>query len=425
VIEELRLELAEYQIKLMELDNKGGDRTQGLEKALMEARVTNARLMEENESFQSLLMERTLNGEFTQKRMSDQNRRPSNSGVGGVSLADELGSISDEEQEHDGEKFRRLEIEVERQKAENKTLTLYINKIIERILKHQGGFENILNTADDDETTAATSNAAIANKNKELPLPPSPPAKDEEKGKEDGEPQGFLQRARSIAYGGAGRPKPRPQSVITPMRTAPSLTEDPDKAPRIPLGRAQPQRHSMALPRRVQTSGEYNPGAAAVINNMYRGDQENGTRTTSPGINSPRASYFFNRVPSGQRPQTGSESDRRISSSAASEEDSETARKQALDALTGDSSEPSIDTPSPPRSLGSKDDSRQVLSGKQMRPLRLVAEEQKKNNRASWLPNTVSSTVSNWFNSTGGPQQGPAPTSNPMPSSLSQSTTNA
>src|SRR6266513_5730514 len=54
VIESLRLELAEAQIKLVESDNLGGTRLQDLERQLLETRMANARLMEDNESFQLL-----------------------------------------------------------------------------------------------------------------------------------------------------------------------------------------------------------------------------------------------------------------------------------------------------------------------------------------------------------------------------------
>jgi hypothetical protein len=409
LIEELRLELAELQIKLMEIENKGGGRLQDLEKTLIEARVTNARLMEENESFQTLLMEKTLNGDFSQKSLSSSLGRRRSSGTGlGASLADELSAVAEDEQEQDGERLRRLEVEVERQKAENKALTLYINKIIERILKHQGGFETILSNTDDD-TTPTNARGPFALLNKDKDLPPPPPAKDNDAT----EPQGFLQRARSIAY---GRTKPRPMTYIEPAHSHPSVTEDPSTAPRIPLGRTQSKRHSLIMPRRVQTSSEYNSGAAAVVGNMFRASDQDNIASPSPGIHSPRASYFglMNRAAPGSRisPNAPSEtSEARPSSADSLSDDAEHSRKAAFDALIGSGDgpndrAPSIDSPSPPRSLN-KDD-RQVLSGNKMRPLRLVKEDQMKNpNRNSWIPNMPNmGNVGNWFNTT-------APTSNP------------
>jgi hypothetical protein len=414
LIEELRLELAELQIKLMELENKGGGRSQDLEKALIEARVTNARLMEENESFQSLLMERTLNGDFAQK---NADREGAQSTASGASLADELASIAESEQDQDSERLRRLEIEVERQKAENKALTLYINKIIERILKHQGGFETILSLNDDEPAAPATPKQVV---NKDKDLPPSPP-KEEAAIDSTGS---LLQRAKSLAYG-KGRAPTRPQSTFyaaSPNPTAqPSVVEDPSTAPSIPLQRSQSQRHSFMGPRRVQTSAEWNPGAAAVVGNMTRG--------TDSELGSPRPSSYFGimgRLPSGsrvplsntptpieERPQTGDSID---------EGDSSDARRAALDALTGSSSNEErdkasgIDTPSPPRSLNSvkddKDKTREqsVIVGNRIRPLRLVTEEQKKSgagNRNSWMPNV--SNLGTWFNAPGGPPNSGGP----------------
>ena len=398
----------------MEIENKGGGHMQGLEKALMEARVTNARLMEENESFQSLLMEKTLNGDFSQKGVHAARASSSDGQPLSASLADELASAEDSEQDQEAERVRRLEVEVERQKAENKALTLYINKIIERILKHQGGFETILSNADDEVSTPAP---ALPNKDKELPPPPA---------KEGGqqEPQSILQRTKSLVY---GRNKPRPQSVVGPLAGSHSITENPSTAPSIPLQRSNTQRQSLITPRRAGASGEFNSGAAAVVGNMYRGlDQEN-VSTVSPGINSPRSSYFnlINRVPSqpgGPRPPTSEppaaagESRPGTSSADGSAADgaAEDARRAALDALNG-GGEPSdaayrpppSEAPSPPRSLGSnRDDGRQqaILHGNKVRPLRLVAEEQQKKNanRASWMPN-----VGQWFNAAGGGPAGP------------------
>src|SRR5690349_19088561 len=64
LIESLRLELAEAQIRLAEADHLEGTKLQQLEQQLLEVRMTNARLMEDNESFQLLLSSAALNGDF-------------------------------------------------------------------------------------------------------------------------------------------------------------------------------------------------------------------------------------------------------------------------------------------------------------------------------------------------------------------------
>ena len=154
IIEGLRLELAEAQIKLVEVDNMGGSRLHELQKQMMEIKVQNARLMEENESFQLLLSEKTLNGDLfaaggamgggslrAAAPSIASGSRPSSSRVPNTaSLADELDS-----QAEDGSSFieggsgttstndelsKRLQSEVNSLKDQNKALTLYINNII-------------------------------------------------------------------------------------------------------------------------------------------------------------------------------------------------------------------------------------------------------------------------------------------------------
>ena len=135
VIESLRLELAEAQIKLVEMENMGGDRVQDLEGALLEARMANARLMEDNEGFQLILGEKTLNGDITK---ADFMQPPSTASGGLGSLAEELESA-----EGESDNYRRLETELRSVKEQNKALTLYVEKIISRVLQHDN-YDNIL-----------------------------------------------------------------------------------------------------------------------------------------------------------------------------------------------------------------------------------------------------------------------------------------
>ena len=130
LIESLRLELAEAQIKLVESENQGGGRLNEVERLLMEARMSNARLMEDNESYQLLLQEKTLHGDFgkgdfsymgvsaNQDALNALEGRPSrpnstrpNSGImtPATTLADELGSVGDDNEHESEEQVRRLE----------------------------------------------------------------------------------------------------------------------------------------------------------------------------------------------------------------------------------------------------------------------------------------------------------------------------
>jgi len=419
MIESLRLELAEVQIKLVEMENMGGGRMQELERTLLETRMTNARLMEDNESYQLLLSEKTLNGDFSHNdilrsnsAMEVERRTGSRSGPSN-SLAEELSSAVESDQDADSERIRRLESEVSALKDQKQALTLYINKIIERILQHQGGFENILSMQDEDTPNVGGPVQKMLpprlNKDKDLPPPPPPPSESAAVGKENVAPptgaSSFLQRAKSVAYG-ANKPRPRPQSTYIPTSNAqPGVTEDIATAPSIPLSRSKSNRMSMNLDRRYTT--EWASSAAAVVGNMYRGPSGEHA-PASPGVMSPRnsTSVFF-RTPSGNNAPTVSSIQEAVGDSSDGEDANaaEQARKSALDALNGSSAEAvSIDTPSPPRSTASREDRTgalgpaPVMTGNKMRPLRLVQEaaeedKAKAGNRSSWLPQNVST----WF----------------------------
>lgn len=368
IIEDLRLELAEYQVKVLEVENAGGGRMRELEKQLLETRMTNARLMEDNESFQLLLGEKTLNGdlsrgEFLRDTSSAEDRLPSRNGPS-TSLADELQSA----EEGDAEVVRKLEAELNSMKAQNQALTLYINKIIGRLLTHQG-FESVLGN------DIESDHGAAPDKNKELPPPPP---------QDSDQPQGFLQRAKSVAMG--GNRKPRPLSAMGPPPMAsppqPSAHEDPSTAPSIPLTRSTSGRHPSGNHHRRSTSEV--AGAASVVNNMYR-PSPTGTPNpaSSPGLVSPRNSFFGLPVNSANGPSNPVS---RVPSGAGPiPEDKE------VDARTESSSASHVDTPSPPRQLTRSDTSTGVMTGKGMRPLRLVQNEEeamkarKAANRGSWF----------------------------------------
>jgi hypothetical protein len=326
-----------------------------LEKQLLETRMTNARLMEDNESFQLLLGEKTLNGDLSRgdflRESSHAGDRSPLPGGPSASLADELESA----EEADVEAVRRLEGELTQLRGENKALTLYINKIIGRLLTYKG-FESVLGNDNDGDASALDTN-------KELPLPPS----------ENDQPQGFLQRAKSVAMGGGAR-KPRPLSMMGPPPIQQSVNEDPATAPSIPLSRSASNRKPSGsyTHHRRSASGV---GAADLVNKML--PSATTPNATSPGIVSPRNSFFgglpvataanpapVSRQPSGQSVPT---------TNAIQEEDAR-----------------SEDSTSPPRRI-ERSETAGPMTGKGMRPLRLVQNEQeavqarKAANRASWF----------------------------------------
>jgi hypothetical protein len=354
---------------------------------------------------------------------------PSRSGLA-TSLADELSSLNSDDGDaltSDNADIKRLQGEVQTMKDSNKALTLYINKIIERVLQHQGGYENILSNADEDAPAGAQRPAPpVPNKDKDLPPPPPP--------KETPPPSGpsFLQRASSVMYGKGEKPKPRPQSAVI----QPRVTEDISTAPSIPLNRTSSKRTTVDLSSR-RRSTQIDSNAAAIVGNMYRGPGEGQAGASSPGIVSPRNSFFGFRQPSGNAPTVSSIREDGLDDSA--DEDASAAnRLSALEALNGsdsgvsaspqrrspsknrdssttsgttDGGVPSADTPSPPRGLTRSDTvSGGVMTGNKMRPLRLVKDaeaEKKANNRASWaVPQNIAQGLSGWWNKDGPPKEG-------------------
>lgn len=334
-----------------------------LEKQLLETRMTNARLMEDNESFQLLLGEKTLNGDlsrgdFLRESSHGGDLSPIRNGPS-ASLADELESA----EEADVEAVRKLEGELNVLRGENKALTLYINKIIGRLLTKKG-FESVLgNDADGD---------AAPDTNKDLPPPPQ----------ESDQPQGFLQRAKSVAMG--GNRKPRPLSMMGPPPTTniqQSVNEDPSTAPSIPLSRSTSNRMpsgSYTHHRRSASGATAQPGASEIVNKMV----PPAATPTSPGVVSPRNSFFG--LPVANAPGTSNPASRAPSGQQAPSPNAIQEEKE------GDAKSDANSTGSPPRRL-ERSETAGPMTGKGMRPLRLVQNEQEAAQarnaakRASWF----------------------------------------
>ncbi|KAL2039716.1 hypothetical protein N7G274_007575 [Stereocaulon virgatum] len=374
VIESLRLELAEAQIKIMEMDSMGGSHVHELEKKLLEVKITNARLMEDNESFQLLLSEKTLNGDFTKTDAMQQS-----SGLG--SLAEELGSEElEESSEGKSDDTRRIEAEAKSLKDQNKALALYIENIIGRLLQHKE-FENIL-----DKTPDLMSGAASKPPDTNKDLPPPPPPKDEE------QPTGFLQRARSVVAGQAKRPRPTSQIQAAPTPSS-TPNEDPSKASSIPLGRSQSTRG-----RGHQRSQSEMLNAAPLVNQMYRGPPSTGSGGPlmspgiSPGVTTATRPSFS---PSPAATATSNATSRAPSGS----QFSNTGERNPGSSSDSTFSDHSGGVDSPPRtSAGQTNYTGAVMTQNKLRPLRLVQENsvkeedpavvaaRKKANRGSWIP---------------------------------------
>lgn len=389
VIESMRLELAEAQIKIMELDSAGGGQMHELEKKLMETKIENARLTEDNESFQLLLSEKTLNGEF-----SKTDAMQSSTGLG--SLAEELGSEDLESNEEKPEGTRKLELEIKSLKDQNKALAVYIENIIGRLLQHKD-FDTIFDKNPDLMSGAPRPQTASA-ANTDKDLPPPPPPKDNPKETDGG---GFLQRATLVL---SKRPRPSSQVQPVPAPTpAPSGPNgDPTKAPSISLGRSASRAgHKRAV------SEIPNPNAAPLVNQLYRGPPSFGAAggsLASPGL-SPSSTTtrnpFFTPAAAGSLTTSATNTTR--APSGAGSRSSIHEKQQAGSSSNSTFSDHSGGLDSPPRnSAGAGNNfTGAVMTQSRLRPLRLVQESgnpskgaedaaalaaRKKANRGSWMP---------------------------------------
>jgi hypothetical protein len=323
----------------------GGGRMQEVERLLLEARMTNARLMEDNESYQLLLSQKTLTGDFHHGEFmgSASNEHALSALEGrsvGTSLADELAETEEGEVDNN---YRRLEADLKASKAENKALTLYINKIIERLLQHQD-FEAILDQSSDFKPGA--------NVDKELPPPPPP---------KEASGVSILQRAKSVAMGATRRPRPQSQ-----MPAAHSALTDPDTAPSIPFGLNRTSSFRSGRPK----SEQYTGGAASVVNQMYKGNGQ-----VSPPIHGPQtprhSQSFFAPPAVGGNPNAAA---RAPSNPIAG---NFPGMRSDSSSTSGESGEVNTPGNSPPR----KEEKATTFAGNKPRPLRLVQDHPENSTR--------------------------------------------
>jgi hypothetical protein len=207
MIENLRFEIAEIQFNAAQQGHAGEGRFQDLEKQITELKLQNGRLADENETFQLLLSEKTLKGDFA----------PDHQETSGLnSLAEEL-SFDEDNPDTNNDAYRKLEAENKQLKESGKALTLYIDKIIGRILMHEG-FEHIITGKDDKEDGPPPPPPARAAtfSNSDKALPPPPPG--DAAAAVQNAAAGFLQRARSVGMSHL------PSLLLTTITNMPSLT---------------------------------------------------------------------------------------------------------------------------------------------------------------------------------------------------------
>ena len=389
-IEGLRIEVAEFHLDAAQNAHLGDSHIQHLEHQLTEIKMQNARLQEENESFQMLLSEKTLKGDFmTESRHLDDTK-------GMSTLAEEL-EIAADDPETNTESYKKLEAELRSAKEENKGLALYIDKIIGRILQHDGLEHIIVNASKDGKEMPPPPPSKPRPLEKALPPPPGEDiATPTSAVSMSSAATGFLKRAGSMmSRSGTGRPA-RPMSMAQPPPVTPTANENPQTAPSIPINRGHRRARS--------DQAQQDLGAAAVVHQMNRGSplrtvsggpMSPGRSPLSPSLQ-PQTGYFPNpmpastaRGPSADGRATGHSSRNSITSDHSLDRD--------RSSTEGRSTEASSIMPSNPHRTGSEAGMSNampaaVMKQGQLRPLRLVQEKsreeeemQKRANRGSWI----------------------------------------
>ena len=374
--------MAEAQIKLVEVENIGGGRLQELEKMLMEARMANARLIEGNESFQLLLNEKSINGDLPKDDLSRcamvQEEHTASALGSGTSLAEELEHASDK-----GEEIHHSpDAEIKSLKDQNTALSVYISKIIERLLNHKD-FESIL-----DKTPDLMSGPKL---NTEKELPPPPPRKETMSAN-------MLSRAKSVTTAPT-RPRPRPMSYM-PVRPS---TDLPLRGPSIGnANRRSLQRSGSVRSSAILNNGQIIPDfddQSSALTDSQNDTNISSYNQASPTYISPRSSIvnteskFPNmaaRLPSGSGSVDGNTIDTKTTSTSINTADTDNNPEGRFN--NGTSSPPRI----------SAERGAAVMAGNKPKPLRLVQESaeaqaeqeaRKKANRGSWMPGWFSKAI--------------------------------
>ncbi|KAF9168388.1 hypothetical protein BGX21_008060 [Mortierella sp. AD011] len=146
---ELRRQILALNQDLIERQHNFDLRESELQGEITQARELNKGLMEENESYQLLLHEKSMNGEFMQTSIMKSTGYDEQSVNGSANLADELGRAfgptpsEERTTESLNEENITLKEEIKKLKDHNTALGLYIAKILTRIMERPG-FTSVL-----------------------------------------------------------------------------------------------------------------------------------------------------------------------------------------------------------------------------------------------------------------------------------------
>lgn len=380
-IEALLTELAEAHVRIIELENKDTLHIQELENSIIELKMANARLMEENEGGLPMPSDRPMAMPYMDPLSKQRVVSASQVITSTSTLATDLGLAASNGSND------QIMLEVAVLRDQNKALSLYLNNIISKILAHSE-LDGIL----DKDPDLLKGSEILANMTAEPRAIPGGPMNDGAVGF-----SGFLQRTKSMMSNGP-KATARPSFGLRSDSLASSVAspnENQATAPRIPLPARNGQRPISIAPRR----GMSDSGPVPVATANLRGRSPS-KAVLSPDSISPASATLPSRPQSISRALSGStfqsigEGDETII--APSKRDSKIASSRNSVISEGGAS----DVSSPPHSTTSNGSGEKrsgaIIMGGKPRPLRLVREaaeqdevQRKAANRASWM---------GWFN---------------------------
>ncbi|KAF9914553.1 hypothetical protein BX616_008039 [Lobosporangium transversale] len=174
IVADLRQQIFVLNQELIERQHTSSLRESELQAQISQAHELNKSLMEENESFQLLLHEKSMNGEFMQTSImkstgydDDHGTSLSTSNNGSLNLADEL--VKANELVKAERPYESLVAELETLKDEKTALVCYIAKILTRIME-KPGFTSVLaaDYSSSQNTQAEPSATAIKDKDETM-----------------------------------------------------------------------------------------------------------------------------------------------------------------------------------------------------------------------------------------------------------------
>ncbi|CAO3589842.1 unnamed protein product [Absidia cylindrospora] len=295
LILDLRAEMEQQKSMVQDRDahaQRQSLRIQHLDQEIANVKQVNQSLMEDNESYQILLHEKTISGEFmmnpimqveassdTSNGITQQSSPSSNTSGGGLNLAAELNLANDFEATQKANQVdiavQKLTDEIKTLQDTNRALQLYMNKILMKIIDNKQ-LEDVL-SIDQPKPKPAPINTFTNKDNKETPpveaaprsagLGPAPTRTLSSTLLNKGGATGRQQRRRTISYWGSKAPiQPLPNDTTTKTdppsgHASPNGSFDDDRTTR---------RHS-AMTSNSNSSNNTNGGWAKALRRMSIG----------------------------------------------------------------------------------------------------------------------------------------------------------